>query len=61
MPPTIVIAIGATAPTPSPCTMRKTMSAGMLYAKPQRIDPARNRPMPSRMIGLRPTMSANRE
>ncbi len=33
------------------------MSAGMLQARAQRIEPSRNSPMPMRMIGLRPTTS----
>ena len=35
------------------------MSAGMLHAKPQRIEPSRNSAIPNRMIGLRPTVSAS--
>ena len=35
------------------------MSAGMLHANPQSTDPSRKSPMPNRMIGLRPTVSAS--
>ena len=58
MSPTMVMLIGCTAPAPRPCRARNAMSAGMLQATPQRIDPTRNSPMPSRITGFRPNMSA---
>ena len=61
MSPVIVIDTGSTAPAPSPCTARKTMSEVMSHAKPQRIEPMRNSPMPTSMIGLRPMVSASFE
>ena len=61
MSPAMVIAIGCTAPAPSPCTARNAMSAGMLHANPQSTDPSRNRPMPTSTTGLRPTVSATLE
>ncbi len=57
MSPAIVIAMGATAPAPRPWIARAAMSAGMLHANPHSTDPTRNRPMPMRMMGLRPTVS----
>ena len=59
MSPTIVIATGAIAPAPRPCTARKPISAPMLQATPQSTEPARNRPMPNRITGLRPNRSAS--
>ena len=55
----IVIAVGWTAPAPSPCSARKAISAGMLQAMPQRIEPRMNAPTPISMIGLRPYWSLN--
>ncbi len=55
----IVIAVGWTAPAPSPCSARKAISAGMLQARPQRIEPRMNAPTPISMIGLRPYWSLN--
>ena len=55
----MVIAVGWTAPAPRPCSARNTISAGMLQAKPHRIEPSRNSPMPISMIGLRPNRSVN--
>ena len=59
MSPTIVIAIGATAPAPRPCTARKPISAAMLQATPHSTEPTRNSPMPNSIIGLRPNRSAS--
>jgi hypothetical protein len=59
MSPAIVMAIGPIAPAPMPCTARKAMRAGMLHARPQRIEPTRNTAMPTRITGLRPTRSAS--
>lgn len=59
MSPAMVMLIGCTAPAPSPCTARNTINAVMFQAAAQKIEPSRNRPMPSNMIGLRPTMSAS--
>ena len=55
----IVIEVGCTAPAPRPCSARKTISAGMLQAKPHRIEPRMNAATPTSMIGLRPTRSLN--
>ena len=55
------MAIGAAAPAPSPCTTRKTISAVMVGANPASTDPARKRPTPVRMTGLRPMVSASLE
>ena len=55
----MVIAVGWTAPAPSPCSARKAISAGMLQASPQRIEPRTNAPTPISMIGLRPYWSLN--
>src|SRR5664279_757404 len=57
MSPAIVTLIGWTAPAPRPCTARNAISAGMLQAKPHRIEPSRKSPMPNSMIGLRPNRS----
>ena len=54
MSPTIVMPIGCTAPAPSPWTSRKTISAGMLHAKPHSSEPTTNSPMPISITGLRP-------
>ncbi len=61
MSPTIVIAIGPTAPAPRPCTARNAIRAGIDHANPQRIEPSRNSPMPNRMMGFRPSTSASFE
>ncbi len=53
----MVIAIGITAPAPRPCTARKAISAGMLQANPQPIEPSTKAATPISMIGLRPTRS----
>ena len=50
----MVMLIGCTAPAPSPCTARATISAGMLQAIPHSTDPTRNSPMPKSITGLRP-------
>ena len=59
MSPAIVMLIGWTAPAPRPCRARNTISAVMLQANPQSTEPARNNPMPTYMIGLRPKVSAS--
>ncbi len=59
MSPTIVIAIGSTAPAPRPWIARKAMRLGMFHAAAARIEPSRNAPMPKSMIGLRPMVSAS--
>ena len=59
MSPAMVMLIGWTAPAPRPCTARKTISAVMLQAAAQKMEPTRKRPMPTSMTGLRPTMSAS--
>jgi hypothetical protein len=59
MSPMMVMAIGCTDPAPMPCTARNAISAGMLQAKPQRMEPARKSPTPINMTGLRPTRSLN--
>ena len=59
MSPAMVIDIGMTAPAPRPCTARNAMSAGMLHANPHSTLPARNSPIPTSIIGLRPTVSAS--
>ena len=53
----MVMAIGCTAPAPSPWIARKAISAGMLHASPHRIEPRTNVPTPNSMIGLRPNWS----
>ena len=55
----MVIAVGWIAPAPRPCRARNAIRAGMLQAKPQRIEPAMNTPTPMSITGLRPTMSEN--
>ena len=55
----IVWPIGSTAPAPRPCNARKTISDAIDQAKPQRIEATRKIEMPSIIIGLRPTWSAN--
>jgi hypothetical protein len=55
----MVMAIGCTAPAPSPCTARKAMSAGIDHANPQSTEPIRKSPIPSSISGFRPTMSAS--
>ena len=57
MSPAMVIDIGWMAPAPSPCSARNAISAGMLQANPQSTDPTRKSAMPTRTIGLRPTVS----
>ena len=55
----IVMAVGCTAPAPSPCRARNAIRAGMLQAMPHKIEPSTKRPMPTSMIGLRPMRSVN--
>ena len=55
----MVIDVGMMAPAPRPCRPRNTIRAGMLQARPQRIEPTRNSPTPISMIGLRPYWSEN--
>src|SRR5580765_2509519 len=57
MSPAMVIDIGITAPAPRPCSARNAISVGMLQARPHSTLPARNRPIPISMIGLRPNVS----
>ena len=57
MSPTIVIVVGVVAPAPRPCTTRNAISTLMFQASPHMIEPARNSPIPNRMIGLRPNRS----
>ncbi len=59
MSPTIVIVIGRMAPAPIPWMARNAMRLGMSHAKEARIDPRRKSPMPNRIIGLRPSVSAS--
>ena len=59
MSPMMVIAVGWIAPAPSPCRARKAISAGMLQARPQRIEPAMKAATPISITGLRPTWSEN--
>ncbi len=58
MSPTIVTDIGWTAPAPSPWIARKAMSAGIDQANPHSTEPVRNVATPTRITGLRPTVSA---
>jgi hypothetical protein len=53
----MVMDIGMTAPAPRPCRARKAISAGMLQARPHRIEPRTKAPTPTSMIGLRPNWS----
>ncbi len=53
----MVIPIGWTAPAPSPWMTRKAISAGMLQASPQRIEPSTNSATPASITGLRPNRS----
>ena len=55
----IVCPMGSTAPAPRPCNARNTISDTIDQAKPQRIEATRKIEMPSIIIGLRPTWSAN--
>jgi len=59
MSPTIVIAIGSTAPAPRPWIARNAMRLGMLQAAEANTEPRRNAPIPNSMIGLRPMVSAS--
>ena len=61
MSPAMVIAMGCTAPAPSPWTARNAMSAGMDQANPQSTEPSAKSPMPSSTTGLRPMVSASLE
>ena len=61
MSPTMVTAIGRIAPAPRPWIARNAISAGMLQAKPARIEPSRKMLIPTRMIGLRPKVSESFE
>ncbi len=45
------------APPPSPCTMRKAMSAPMFQARAQSREPTRKRTIPAMRTGLRPKVS----
>ena len=60
MSPTIVNAIGWTAPAPRPWIVRKRMSCVIEPAKPHSIEPPTNSARPVMKIGLRPYMSASR-
>ena len=58
--PTIVKAMGWTAPAPRPWIVRKRISRVIELAKPDSIDPPMKSASPARKIGLRPYMSARR-
>ena len=53
----MVIAVGCTAPAPTPCRRRKAISDGIDQAKPQRSDPTRKIAIPDSMTTLRPLRS----
>src|SRR5699024_11647618 len=55
--PTIVIAIGCTAPAPKPCTKRKVINMSIDEAKPLKIDPIRKIITPIINIGFIPNKS----
>ncbi len=59
--PTIVKAMGCTAPAPRPWIARKMMSCSMLAERPHSIDPPTNSPSPARKSGFRPRVSARVE
>jgi hypothetical protein len=52
--PTIVKAMGCTAPAPRPWSVRKAMSIGIDVESPQSMEPMTNSARPKRKIGLRP-------
>ena len=53
----MVMAVGWTAPAPTPCASRKTISDGIDHANPQRIEPNRKIAIPASMTLLRPMRS----
>ena len=55
----MVIAVGWTAPAPTPWTSRKTISDGIDQANPHRIEPNRKTTIPTSMTLLRPARSAS--
>src|SRR5699024_7475931 len=57
--PTIVIAIGWTAPAPNPCIKRKITSINIELAKPHKIDPIKKIKTPIINIGFLPNKSDN--
>ena len=58
MSPTMVKAIGWTAPAPRPWMARNTMSWIIDWLSPHSAEPPTNRATPARKIGLRPWASA---
>ena len=55
----MVIAVGWTAPAPTPWTSRKTISDGIDHANPHRIEPKRKITIPTSITVLRPARSAS--
>ena len=61
MSPTMVKAMGWTAPAPRPWIARKTISWSIDWLRPQSAEPPTKSPRPARKIGLRPCVSASVE